>query len=226
MMETAVSILYEDNHCLACDKPAGVPTQADESGDLSLLEQVRERIRVRDRKPGNVFLGLLHRLDRPVSGVVLFAKTSKAAARLSEQFRVGTIEKTYLAIVEGTIAADEGEFVDRLSKDRERNVVSIADANDSEGREARLLFRVIERSRVATTVEIKLLTGRSHQIRVQFASRGKPIWGDHKYGSKRNLRALDGGGRIALHARSLGFNHPTRLETLSIDAPIPADWPE
>ncbi len=217
-------ILLEDNHLLVVNKPAGLLSQGDETGEVSLVDLVAADLKRRYQKPGKVYVGLVHRLDRPVSGVVLVARTSKAASRLTEQFRTGSVEKVYRAIVEGHIGPDEGEWVDRLSKDARRNVVSVVDDAD-EGKEARLAFRVLERQARTTTVEVRPRTGRSHQIRVQLASRGWPIQGDRKYGANLMLLASDGRPRIALHAESLSFIHPTRREVISVSAEVPADWP-
>ena len=140
-----LDILYEDNHCLAVNKPAGLLTQGDATGDPSLIEYARAYLKEKYGKPGNVFVGLVHRLDRPVSGVVLLAKTSKAAGRLSEQFRAGTVEKVYWAWVEGDCPDDSGEWADTLRKDEARNVVEVVPAGTAGGREARLAFRVLRR---------------------------------------------------------------------------------
>jgi 23S rRNA pseudouridine1911/1915/1917 synthase len=217
-----LDILFEDNHCLAVNKPAGLLAQGDATGDPSLVELVRDDLKRRYQKPGNVYVGLVHRLDRPVSGVVLLAKTSKGAARLSAQFREGTVEKVYLAVVEGRVTSDHGEWTDRLVKDASRNVVSVVQAG---GAEARLAFRVVGRSARTTTLELRPTTGRGHQLRVQLSSRGLPIVGDRKYGARSSLRAQDGGPRIALHARRLTFTHPTTREVIVVEAPVPADWP-
>jgi 23S rRNA pseudouridine1911/1915/1917 synthase len=220
-----VDILFEDNHCLAVNKPAGLLTQGDATGEASLLDLARAYLKERYAKPGNVFVGLVHRLDRPVSGVVLLARTSKSAGRLSEQFRAGTVEKTYWAIVEGSVPDDGGEWTDWLWKDERNNRVEVVDAGHAGAREARLAYRVVSRQRGQTNVELRPLTGRSHQLRVQLAARGLPIVGDRKYGARGTVRALDGQSRIALHARRLSFTHPTRREATSVDAPVPADWP-
>ncbi len=217
-----IPILFEDNHCLAVDKPAGMLAQGDATGDLSVVDLVREDLRVRYQKPGNVFVGLIHRLDRPVSGVVLLARTSKAAARLSEQFRERSVEKVYWAIVEGTIGPEEGVWADFLRKDERRNVVEVIQQG---GQEAGLAFRVMGRSAKTTFVELRPTTGRGHQLRIQLASRRFPILGDKKYGATSWLQADDGGHRIALHARSLTFTHPTRKQSVSVTSPEPADWP-
>ncbi len=219
-----IPILFEDNHCLALDKPAGLLSQGDVTGDASLVDLAREDIRVRYRKPGNVYVGLVHRLDRPVSGVVLLAKTSKAASRLSIQFRDHEVEKIYLAIVEGAPREDAGEWFDSLVKDSRTNHVSVISASGG-GKAAGLAYEVLERGRGTSLIQLKPTTGRGHQLRVQLASRGLPIVGDRKYGAKSSLKALDGGFRIALHAESLTFNHPTQGEPISVSSPVPADWP-
>lgn len=219
-------VLYEDNHCVAVLKPAGLPTQGDATGVPSLVDWVREDLRVRHGKPGNVFVGLVHRLDQPVSGVVVLGKTSKGAARLSEQFREGSVRKVYWAIVEGKVEPAEGEWTDWLAKDARRNVVRVMDRGHPDAREARLRYRTLGRLAGGRTwLEVELGTGRGHQIRVQLASRGYPIVGDRKYGARSELRAEDGGPRIGLHARLLGFRHPTRPEAIEVCARVPPDWP-
>jgi 23S rRNA pseudouridine1911/1915/1917 synthase len=220
-----VPVLYEDNHCLALDKPAGLLAQGDATGEPTLLDAARAYLKDRYRKPGNVFVGLVHRLDRPTSGVMLLARTSKAAGRLSAQFRDGTVEKTYRAVVEGSVADDSGEWCDVLRKDERRNVVEVVPGGTRGGREAHLAFRVLGRGRGTTTLELRPTTGRGHQLRVQLASRGFPIVGDRKYGASTTLRALDGRPRVALHAERLTFRHPTRGEAIAVAAPVPADWP-
>jgi 23S rRNA pseudouridine1911/1915/1917 synthase len=221
-----LDVLFEDNHCLAVNKPAGLLSQGDSSGDRSLVEVATSYLKTRYNKPGNVYVGLLHRLDRPTSGVVLLAKTSKAAARLSDQFRTGTIAKVYWAIVEGKPREHEGEWIDLLEKDTQQNRSGVVFEDSSTSKEARVAYRVLEQRRSFTRLELRPATGRSHQLRVQLAMRGLPIVGDRKYGSMSPLKALDGHFRIALHARQLAFTHPTRREAISVDAPVPADWPE
>jgi 23S rRNA pseudouridine1911/1915/1917 synthase len=219
-------VLFEDNHCLAVNKPAGLLSQGDSSGDSSLVDLATFYLKTRYKKPGNVYVGLLHRLDRPTSGVVLLAKTSKAAGRLSDQFRAGTISKLYWAIVEGEPRDQEGEWVDLLEKDTRQNRSGVVLEDSSTSKEARVAFRVLERWGRFAELELRPATGRSHQLRVQLARRGLPIVGDGKYGATTPLKALDGRFRIALHARQLTFTHPTRPEAISVDAPVPADWPE
>lgn len=220
-----LTILYEDNHCLAVAKPAGLLTQGDATGDPSLVDLVAADLKHRHGKPGNIFVGIVHRLDRPVSGVVLIAKTSKAAARLSEQFRRSAVEKVYLALVEGRIPVDSGVWRDTLRKDSVTNVTEVVDGAVDGGKFADTVFRVLKRGQVQTLIELRPRTGRSHQLRVQTSARGWPIVGDRKYGATALLNAGDGGRRIALHAASLTIKHPTRDQWLVLHAPVPSDWP-
>lgn len=212
-----MNVLYEDNHCVAVVKPHGVPTQSDQSGDPSLLEQVGEFLSARDKKPGKAFVGLIHRLDRPVGGIVLFAKTSKGASRLSEQFRSHEIKKTYLALVEGVPSKQEGEVHQWLRKDRVKNI-SYAYPKEKPGtKEARLTFKVRKSSNGFSLIEIHPETGRSHQIRIAMKTLGTPIVGDTKYGSSRSLS-----GAIALCASGLSFKQPVtgeRIEIVSLPDP-------
>jgi len=214
-----LEVLYEDNHCLVVVKPARILTAGDETGDVSLLDLAKEYLKQKYNKPGNVFVGLVHRLDRPVSGVVVFARTSKAAARLSEQFRRGTVQKTYRAVVEGNVAEKSGEFVDWLLKNEDTNVTKSVPPESLAARQARLRFRRVAAAQGLSMLEITPATGRSHQIRVQLSVRGHAIYGDRKYGSKHSLQ-----GVIALHAARLTFEHPTKKEPVTVTAPDPASW--
>jgi 23S rRNA pseudouridine1911/1915/1917 synthase len=220
-----LDVLYEDNHCLVVNKPAGLLSQGDVTGEPNLLDEARAYLKDKYAKPGNVFVGLVHRLDRPTSGVVVLARTSKAASRLSKQFREGTVEKVYWAVVEGLCEAEEGEWTDTLAKDEERNIVEVVPKGTPGGQEASLAYKVLGRSPRTTWLEVKPVTGRSHQIRVQLASRGLAIVGDKKYGAWTPLRALDGKPRVALHAHRLTFSHPTGKEAISVSAGAPGDWP-
>lgn len=212
------SILFEDNHLLAAIKPAGLLTAGDRTGDVTLFALAQKYLKEKYNKPGNVYLGLVHRLDRPVSGVILFARTSKAAGRLSEQFRKGSVEKVYHAWVQGRPDTASGRLVDHLLKDRERNVVRAVRETTAGAQSAALTYRVLRKSGERSLLEIKLETGRSHQIRVQLASRGWPIVGDVKYGGP----AL--GGNIALHAAELACDHPTTRERITLRASDPPEW--
>jgi 23S rRNA pseudouridine1911/1915/1917 synthase len=218
-LSTALDVLFEDNHCLAVDKPAGLLTMGDSSGQPTLVDAARDYLKRKYNKPGNVFVGVVHRLDRPVSGVVLFARTSKGASRLSEQFRLRTVEKTYHALVEGNVSPSDGILRDRLVKDRARNVVAVVDEDDDDGQDCVLAYRRLRKSGRLTLVEIRPETGRSHQIRVQLSNHGWPIAGDKKYGSKIQVD-----GFIGLHAASLTFQHPTSKETITVSADVPRAW--
>jgi 23S rRNA pseudouridine1911/1915/1917 synthase len=219
-----IPILFEDNHCLALDKPAGLLAQGDATGDRSVVDLASEDLKRRYSKPGNVYVGLIHRLDRPVSGVILLAKTSKAAARLSAQFHDHTVEKVYLALVEGRPVEESGEWSDVLVKDPRTNTVTVS-TRDEGGSQAVVEYRVLESLAGVSLIELRPTTGRGHQLRVQLATRGLPILGDRKYGSSRTVKARDGGLRIALHALELNFNHPTRDERITVRSGRPADWP-
>lgn len=213
-----LKVLFEDNHCLAVLKPAGVLTMGDRTGDVSVVDLAREYLRRKYDKPGNVFVGVVHRLDRPVSGVLLLARTSKAAARLSEQFRKHSVRKVYHCVVEGRPSKPSGELVDWLAKDEARNLTRVVQESE-EGKLSRLNYRCMKSAGSLSLLEVELLTGRSHQIRVQLSSRKWPICGDAKYGSKTKLD-----GWLALHAQSLTFEHPTQREPLTVTAPHPAEW--
>ena len=219
-------VLFEDNHCLVVDKPAGMLAQGDISGDPSLVDWARDYLKVKYQKPGNVFVGLVHRLDRPTSGVVLLGRTSKAASRLSEQFRLGEVAKTYLAVCEGRANNQEGIWEDDLVKDQASNTVSIARKGQEGSQIARVGYQVMFQEGNRVGVVLRPMTGRGHQLRVQLASRGLPILGDSKYGSKSRLFALDGLPRIALHAARLSFRHPTKGATCEVQATLPSDWPD
>jgi len=220
-----LDVLYEDNHCLAVNKPAGLLAQGDVTGAPNLVDEARAYLKAKYAKPGNVFVGLVHRLDQPTSGVVVLARTSKAAARLSAQFRAGTVGKIYWAVVEGDGPSDSGSWLDTLRKDERRNVVEVVPEGTTGGKAAALRYTVLGRSPGRCWLEVRPATGRSHQIRVQLASRGHPIVGDQKYGARSALRALDGKPRVALHAHKLTFTRPTGPGAISVTAAAPADWP-
>jgi 23S rRNA pseudouridine1911/1915/1917 synthase len=212
-----LQVLYEDNHLLAVNKPAGMLVQGDASGDTSLMDLTREYIRNKYRKPGNVFLGLLHRLDRPVSGVVLFAKTSKAASRISEQLRSRTVQKIYWALVYGRVKPPSGTLMSYLMKGVKK--VSLVGGEEAAAQKALLTYRTLRNIKGKSLLEIRLHTGRKHQIRAQLAGLGYPIEGDVKYGAPYGLQDKS----IRLMARSLTVKHPIRNERITIEAP-PPDW--
>ncbi len=215
-----LTVLYEDNHCLAVAKPAGWLTMGDATGDATLLDAAKDYIKTKYAKPGDVFLGVVHRLDRPVSGVVLYARTSKAASRFSEQFRTHRAEKVYLAAVTGTGLPTEGELHDWLLKDEKTNRSRSVKPNAAGALECRLAFRRLQQTDRGTLLEIRPQTGRSHQIRVQLATRGWSILGDTKYGSGVEFLPQ----AIGLHAWKLTVEHPTRKEPLMIGCPLPPGW--
>jgi 23S rRNA pseudouridine1911/1915/1917 synthase len=203
---------------LAINKLASEIVQGDKTGDPTLPDAIKAYLKERDHKPGNVFCGVIHRLDRPTSGLVLFAKTSKALERMNTQFREKEIEKTYLALVEGSLEG-KGTLVNHLRKNEKQNKSYVVD--QSMGKEARLRYEVIQAFNHYSLVRITLETGRHHQIRCQFAHLGFPIKGDLKYGAKRSNKD----GSIGLHASTLSFNHPTTKERIWIEAPpISSDW--
>lgn len=202
-----INIIYEDNHLLIVEKPINIPVQADSSHDLDFLTILKDFIKKRDNKPGNVYLGLIHRLDRPVGGVMVFAKTSKCASRLSEQVRERILRKEYYAIVEGKLEKS-GILKDYLLKNSKNNTVYV----DKKGKEAILEYNLLEYKNGLSLVNINLKTGRSHQIRVQFSSRNHPLYGDQRY----NKNAIPG-QQIALFAHSLTLNHPITKEQLKFD---------
>ena len=208
-------ILYEDNHIIASVKPPGLATMGLPGGEETLLTQTKTYLKEKYAKPGEVYLGVVSRLDVPVSGVVLFARTSKAAARLNEQFREHTVEKIYAALVEGAIFPTEAECTHRLCEDkRHRKVFLTQSGND--GKECKLSYRKLRQVHQCSLIEIRLETGRKHQIRVQLAASGFPIRGDIKYGAKMSFS-----NGIALHAWKLTFTHPTTKERIHLTAPIP-----
>ena len=211
-------VLYEDNHVIVVVKEKNVLSQADNTNDIDMLTIIKKYLKEKYNKPGNVYLGLVHRLDRPVSGIMVFAKTSKAASRLSDQVRKKEIKKTYMAVVKGIIKKDEDTFVDYLLKlDNGNTIVTTKD----NGKECVLTYKVLKRNyeKNETLVSIDLKTGRHHQIRVQFASRGYPLCGDQRYGKSDKTQ-------IALCAYKLEFIHPTtkQLMKFEIEKPLDTYW--
>lgn len=179
-----MKILYEDNHIIAVEKPPGIPTMPDKSADQSMLDMVRLYIKEKYMKPGDVFIGLVHRLDRSTGGAMVFARTTKGASRLSRQIREKQFKKTYLAVVEGIVHDKKGKLRNFVSKDKQTNKSKVVESTEDEAREAVLNYRVVSEKGNLSLVEVKLETGRHHQIRVQFSNIGHPLWGDMKYGAK------------------------------------------
>jgi 23S rRNA pseudouridine1911/1915/1917 synthase len=213
-------IFHRDNHLLVLYKPAGLLVQGDETEDASLLEIGKSWLKEVYQKPGRVFLGMVHRLDRPVAGVVLFCRTSKAAGRMSEQFRTGATEKYYVAVLQGEMKMKSGRLVHFLERRENRSSVVVPEGAPG-SREARLSFEVMDTGRGRSLVRIKLETGRHHQIRVQFAHIGHPVLGDLRYGAPAPLPQK----QIALFAKKLAITHPVRGERLQFESPLPCNWP-
>lgn len=214
-----MKVLYEDNHVIIVSKRAGEIVQGDKTGDTPLSETVKGYIAERYHKPGNVFLGVVHRLDRPVSGVVLFARTSKALSRLSEMFRTRAVQKTYWAIVTAPPRESEGTLTHWLTRDEKTNKARAYDREVPGSKKAVLDYKLIASSERYWLLEVQLHTGRHHQIRCQLSKMGCPIKGDLKYGSARS----NPDASISLHARRLHFEHPVSKQEIDITAPVPED---
>ncbi len=215
-----ITILYEDNHLLVVEKPVNVPVQEDHSGDKDLLTILKRDLKIRYQKPGNVYLGLVHRLDRPVGGVMVFAKTSKAASRLSDAIRRQQFERTYLAVVRG-VPQEEARLEHYLYKDQRNNIVKVVSSHHKQGKKSILEYRMLGRAENLSLLSVRLLTGRSHQIRVQLSSIGHPLYGDQKYGQNVNRP----GQQIALWANTLEFAHPTKTEMVRFESRPPKEYP-
>lgn len=209
-MTEELTVLYEDNHVIVVVKPQNVPTQGDSSGDESLLDAVKAYVKEKYDKPGNVYIGLVHRLDRPTGGVMVFARTSKAAARLSEQIREGEFEKKYLAVTVGCPLDRQARLENWLEKDTSTNTVKIVPAKRNDDvKKAILDYKVLDVRNPVSLIDVRLITGRSHQARVQLAGVGAPIFGDVRYGG-----AIAKGHNLALWAYELRFRHPTTDKTM------------
>lgn len=216
-----IRILHEDNHVLVVEKPVNIPVQEDITRDKDLLTLLKEDLKVRYQKPGNVYLALVHRLDRPVGGVMVFAKTSKAASRLSDVIRKNELSRKYLAVVHGQPKKQKSQLQHYLYKDTRRNIVSAVDQQHKEAKKAILDYEVLQSNDQLSLVSVRLHTGRSHQIRVQLATVGHPLYGDQKYGRRKN----EAGEQIALWAYELEFPHPTTKEMIRIQCEPPAVYP-
>ena len=212
-------VVFEDNHLLVVEKPPGILSQSDDSGDPDLLTDCREYLRVSQNKSGQAYIGLVHRLDRNVGGVMVFAKTSKAASRLSAQVRDRIFKKRYLAIVNGLVKPERGTIKNYLKKDNNRRIAMVKNKQFTGAKLAHLDYQKLSGDGQTSLVSILLHTGRFHQIRAQFANLGFPLLGDKKYGSKKSFRGLD----IALYAYSLDFLHPTTKEELHFERK--PNWP-
>ncbi len=218
----ALTVLFEDNHLLVVDKPAGLLVQADQAGAPNLVDTARHYLKVKYDKPGNVFVGLVHRLDRNVSGVVLLARTSKAASRLAAQFREKSVTKIYQAVVSGCPDPSQGRLCHWLAaRGDSRGVTRASREPFDQARESVLEYRVVEGDSRGSLLEVQPITGRRHQIRAQLALAGHPLLGDLKYGAPRGLPDH----RVALHAWKLGIAHPVNRESLEFQVEPPADWP-
>ncbi len=218
-----MEILYEDNHIIAVNKNAGEIVQSDKTGDRTLLDDVKQYVKEKYAKPGDVFMGVVHRIDRPVSGVVLFARTSKALARLNEMFAQKKVRKLYWAITQNRPEQLEGELRHFIGKNEEKNRALVSISPRTGYKEAITKYRLISNAERLTLLEVEILTGRHHQIRAQLARIGCPVRGDLKYGAKRSNE----GGGINLHSRMVEFEHPVSHQHITIIAPIPdkdAGW--
>jgi 23S rRNA pseudouridine1911/1915/1917 synthase len=219
MRKDIPAILYEDNHIIIVNKRSSDLVQGDGTGDEPLDDIVRAYIKEKYNKPGDVFLGVVHRLDRPVSGCVVYARTSKALSRMSELFRTRDVRKTYWAIVSERPPAEEGTLSNYLKKNEPQNKSYVYEKEVKGSKLAELSYRVLSRSEKYYLIEVDLQTGRHHQIRAQLAAAGCPIKGDLKYGSKRSNE----GGGISLHSRRISFVHPVKNEEIKVEAPLPDD---
>jgi len=214
-----LNIAYEDNHIIVVVKPQNIPTQEDDSKDKDLLTMVKEYIKVKENKPGNVYVGLVHRLDRPTGGVMVFAKTSKAASRLTEQMQSGDFHKRYLAVINGKPREKRGKLVNYLLKNARTNTVQVVPELTTNAKRAELTYEIIDEKEKVSLARIDLHTGRSHQIRVQMKNIGCPVYGDVKYGGD----ILAKGHNLALWAYELKFIHPTTKENMTFKVYPPED---
>ena len=216
-----VKVIYEDNHLLVVEKPVNILSQGDDTNDKDMVNLLKNYVKEKYNKPGNVFIGLVHRLDRPVGGVMVFAKTSKAASRLSEQVRNKSFKKTYRAVIHGNMNKNEDTLKDYLYKNKKTNMVSVVNKNHKEAKNAELDYKTLQSKNNFSLVEIDLKTGRPHQIRVQFSSRRHPLFGDQRYG--QNLNKV--GQQIALWSYKIEITHPTTKEPMEFICEPPKEYP-
>ncbi|WAW14996.1 RluA family pseudouridine synthase [Peptostreptococcus equinus] len=220
-----LKVIYEDNHLLVVEKPVNVLSQSDNTGEIDMISLCKDYIKEKYNKPGNVFIGLVHRLDRPVGGVMIFARTSKAASRLSNQVRTRKISKSYRAVIVGK-CEKSGDYVDYLFKDKSKNMVKVVDKNYKGGKEAKLSYRLLDSQysdkikMTLSLVNIDLHTGRSHQIRVQFSSRKNPLFGDQRYSKYAIV-----GQQIGLWSYKMQVDHPTTKERMTFISEPPDIYP-
>ena len=216
-----IKVIYEDNHLLVVEKPVNILSQGDDTNDKDMVNLLKQYVKEKYNKPGNVFIGLVHRLDRPVGGVMVFAKTSKAASRLSEQVRNKTFKKVYRAIIHGEMDKKESTLRDYLYKNKKTNMVSVVNKNHKEAKDAELSYKTLNKENGFSLVEINLKTGRSHQIRVQFSSRKHPLFGDQRYG--QNVNKV--GQQISLWSYKIEIQHPTTKEKMEFTCEPPQEYP-
>ncbi len=216
-----VKVIYEDNHLLVVEKHVNILSQGDDTNDKDMVNLLKQYIKEKYNKPGNVFIGLVHRLDRPVGGVMVFAKTSKAASRLSEQIRNKTLKKTYRAVIHGTMDKEKSILKDYLYKNKKTNMVSVVNKNHKEAKNAELSYKTLDTKNGLSLVEIDLKTGRPHQIRVQFSSRKHPLFGDQRYGQGVNKV----GQQISLWSYKIEIQHPTTKEKMEFICEPPKEYP-
>lgn len=216
-----IKVIYEDNHLLVVEKPVNILSQGDDTNDKDMVNLLKDYIKKKYNKPGNVYIGLIHRLDRPVGGVMVFAKTSKAASRLSEQVRNKSFKKTYLAVVHGKIKSSSDTLRDFLYKNKKTNMVTVVKKNHTDAKEAELNYKVLDFKENLSLVQVNLKTGRSHQIRVQFSSRKHPLYGDQRYGKEINKV----GQQISLWSNKIEIYHPTTKEKMEFTCHPPDKYP-
>ncbi|MFR8871321.1 RluA family pseudouridine synthase [Paraclostridium sordellii] len=216
-----INVIYEDNHLLVVEKPVNVLSQGDDTNDKDMVNLLKNYLKVKYNKPGNVFVGLVHRLDRPVGGIMVFAKTSKAASRLSEQVRNKSFKKTYRAVLNGNMKKDKDTLKDYLYKNKKTNMVSVVNKNYKDAKDAELSYETISKNEKFSMVQVDLKTGRPHQIRVQFSSRNHPLFGDQRYGQHINKK----GDQIALWSYKIEITHPTTKEKMEFICNPPNNYP-
>ena len=216
-----VKVIYEDNHLLVVEKPVNILSQGDDTNDKDMVNLLKQYVKEKYNKPGNVYIGLVHRLDRPVGGAMVFAKTSKAASRLSEQVRNKTFKKTYRAVIHGTMNKESDTLKDYLYKNKKTNMVSVVNKNHKDAKNAELSYETLDNKNNFSLVEIDLKTGRPHQIRVQFASRRHPLFGDQRYG--QNVNKV--GQQISLWSYKIEIEHPTTKEKMEFICEPPKEYP-